>query len=430
MMKHYTAENILNLIDNFGDESERAAVLNHINSVCPACQRKMSLLTTAISGIAVTTLKKQYLRQIREENAAEKFIKKIEPMDLSQAVSLINAMKANLTPSLLISLLKRTSTSISSKPEDPEKWINISATVKKLLRKTKDNGFTLMDYEYAVASFFKTRGFYHQMKSEFRIAENDYLKAEEIYKKMNDDLEVANVFLGKAEVLKARGKGNEAVEGLAKALTIFKSFKAETHMAHCLLGLAAALTDTEDFDLADETLNQFFSLSITKNSNLLKAHGLHSLGILRHREGRFPFAEDAYLSAFALYQAVGARHESARVYKNIGHLFEDRMENEKAIDYYLRAARGFERLSISADSALCLFYATNLYLHQDRLYEAEITFERALKNLQKTNRYHEEDRLEFVSKKLGCALTNRKSELSLKYLTLLINSLSQRYRKN
>jgi tetratricopeptide (TPR) repeat protein len=111
------------------------------------------------------------------------------------------------------------------------------------------------------------------------------------------------------------------------------------------------------------------------------ARTLVDLGVLQHQRGAFAQARRAYKEAFALAQGVD-RHTAARALGNLGALFHDLGENEKAADFYAHAVITFEK---SGNLRLAGLFHTQLAIlrqEQGRWYDARGHFLDALERLE------------------------------------------------
>jgi tetratricopeptide (TPR) repeat protein len=79
------------------------------------------------------------------------------------------------------------------------------------------------------------------------------------------------------------------------------------------------------------------------------AASLNNLGLAHHRRGDLDQAAAYFERGLEIFERIGNRHGLARSYDNLGQVYMDKEEREKAMDYLKKAVAILAEISVDKD---------------------------------------------------------------------------------
>jgi len=177
-------------------------------------------------------------------------------------------------------------------------------------------------------------------KSEFRFSEEYFLKAFELYKNSDKEIEAAQQLSNIGVIKEIYGEYDQAVEIYLKALKIFQKNNDEKSCKLTFNNLGIVYETIENNEKALEYY--FKALNIKDNSETGGAYCLNNIGVVFDKLNKPDSALLYYKKALSAYEAENDFGNIATVLNNIGLNYMNKNKNDSAFIYFSKSSEIFE----------------------------------------------------------------------------------------
>lgn len=196
-------------------------------------------------------------------------------------------------------------------------------------------------------------------------------------------------------------------------LQVLKQSGPDSSKVAVLIELSTLMQDS-DLRKAEEYANQ--SLEISQKGNFLKgiAESYRYLGLAQFYQAHYGEAVDSWQRSLAMYDSIGDRKNVARMYSNIGAVYESQSDDPMALEYNLKSQKVAEEIGDTTRLMSALTNIGVIYGKKRQTYDKGIEFSsRALEFAKQTGNNEMESK---ISTNLGeIYFEQGKDSLALQY---------------
>ena len=184
------------------------------------------------------------------------------------------------------------------------------------------------------AKLEKLKGIYYTTQGDYNNALEHLFKSEELYKKSNLDLEVANTLNSIAGIYWRKGESKNATEALNSAIKIFQELGNKKRLSFAINNLGIMNTQVGDYDYGIQNFKLALQMAIKNEDIQNQARCLGNLGQTYLKVGELDLAQKSFLQRISLNEQIGNKREIAHEYSNLGFLASSKGNFDEAVAYF------------------------------------------------------------------------------------------------
>ncbi len=207
----------------------------------------------------------------------------------------------------------------------------------------------------SIAYNYNLKGDIYKSQSLFDKSLEAYQKSSDLYKRTGDIKTAAIVKIDVGIVMFKQGKYKESNELLYRTYSIFELENDYNNMGLCLSQIGQNFWNLNLYDSAIASHNKAISFRRQSGNRSGQAFSWEQLGTLYQKAGLKPNALAALDSAATLYEALDSKTELAEVLLSAGKVYKNDKENDKAEQYYRKAANTLAAIGNRGSYADALF---------------------------------------------------------------------------
>jgi signal transduction histidine kinase len=174
-------------------------------------------------------------------------------------------------------------------------------------------------------------------------------------------------------------KNAEAEEYFKQALEIYTNLKNRFGMADVFFGMAELNKNRAEYDVAQQFITKGCTLANELGDDYLQMHCLIFTGEIQFRKGEFLPSLESLLQAVELLKRKDNPHTLARVYGDLGDVYETLGQNDVALRYHFEAMKIGERLGLKYELGKHMSNIAWIYKNQRNFESAFDFLEKSLK---------------------------------------------------
>ncbi len=238
-----------------------------------------------------------------------------------------------------------------------------------------------------------------------------FREAMKISEEEKDRLGIAKSLINMSATYTKIDNYEKAIDGYQKALKIVKEFNNKSLIASCTNSLGIIYSYRGNYPLALEYFQMYLKIKDDPNDKLTNFTGFGNIGNIYLLLSDYPKAFDYFGRALKIAEELKDQQRIGICYANIGCVYK-KMNDLKSLEYFQKSlaigkAIGDEMITISV-----LIYLGDVYVYQNDLDKALLSYQEALKLSEATERKRPACE---ISNKIGTIyLKQRKYEVALR----------------
>ncbi|OFY07119.1 MAG: hypothetical protein A2W99_02435 [Bacteroidetes bacterium GWF2_33_16] len=237
-----------------------------------------------------------------------------------------NGVKANLLKEIIF----------KSFPNSPDDVFYYSTDLLSLGEQLDNNELI------AYAKFYL--GEYYYTEDEFENAFKNYNESLEQYRLLNDQNQIAQLYLNLGLTNQYLNKYDQALENYQKAIDVFTELDNKEQVAICYQDIGTLYNDLTKYSLAliyyEKALDIFKEIGNKSRS----AASLQNIGVLHYNWKNYDQALEFYRKSLKIYEEHKNLNGIGTSLSNIGLVYEENKQYDKSLEYYQKALIVFEEL--------------------------------------------------------------------------------------
>jgi CHAT domain-containing protein/Tfp pilus assembly protein PilF len=203
--------------------------------------------------------------------------------------------------------------------------------------------------------------FMRRTAESFRAAREKFLRANLIYREIDDKNNQAQTLFLAGFISDSLGEKQTALDYYNPALALFQATSDKRQEVITLNNLGRIYDDLGDKQKALEYLNRALPLFQSIGDKAGEATTLNNIGLIHARSGDNRKALEYYNQALPLLRAASNKNTEAATLNNIGKIFLDLAEKPKALKYFSEALELFRAVGNKSGEALVLNNMGGIY---------------------------------------------------------------------
>jgi len=233
-----------------------------------------------------------------------------------------------------------------------------------LLRQLNNDSLNILANEYTSlveneypsdstkALFYSQLGVIYYQHSLFKLAETYFKKAQEAYSRTGDSTSTTNMLMNRAAMFDIEGEYEKAVAMYLEVIEFYKRTNDSLQLGSGFSNLGVAYEEMEQAGKSLEYHNKALMIRILIHDTLNIAYSYNNIGVVfTELLSQTDSALLYYSMADEIFKSTNSLYQSATVSANIGHIYLDKNNFEKAKSNFDFAFRIFDSLNIDQGRA-------------------------------------------------------------------------------
>lgn len=216
----------------------------------------------------------------------------------------------------------------------------------------------------------------YRNKADYKKAVAYGLKNIEIRETLKDTLNLAGGYQNLSNIYSLTGDPQTAIDYLSKSVELHIAMKDTLEMAQIQGTIANLYLDLGETENAEKLLLK--SMKFTEKNTLDYADFSLNLGTVYQNKKDFITSEKLYKEALKIYESIGLENGIGVAYENLGELYIDTKNFQKAIEYLKLAENNYEKTQDSTQIAHINLSIGKYYLNISKTDSANIYLQRAI----------------------------------------------------
>ncbi len=234
-----------------------------------------------------------------------------------------------------------------------------------------------LDIRYLYASALLLLGCRLIIYAQYQAAQNNIVKAMEIFETIGDTLGVARCLRSLGDILLMTNQYSKATIKLKEAISIFEKIGDILGAAYCLRSLGDILRITNQYLEAAVQLEKAKQMFESVGDVLGAAHCLRSLGDILQMTNQYLEATMKLEKAKQIFETVGDTLGAAHCLRSLGDILQMRNHYSEAMTKLEEAMQMFDTIGNTLGVAQCLQSLGNTLRMSNQYVEATIKLEKA-----------------------------------------------------
>ena len=205
---------------------------------------------------------------------------------------------------------------------------------------------------------------------------NDMLK---LYENLDDEIEIADIYLKLGGIKGEQRKFDEAIEYFRKSLEIMNKYDNKQEIGIICYSLGVALTEQGLFSEAESYLLKAKERFQDQNDLLYLSYVYYQLGVLSIEKGEFHAARDWHEKSLIIKKELGDQKGIAAIFHQFGLISQFNSDFENAKKEYEKAVRIFEQQGNEYDAMITYYQLASVAELEEDFRTAKIWCDKVLK---------------------------------------------------
>lgn len=192
---------------------------------------------------------------------------------------------------------------------------------------------------YGKANSYSALGNINQKSGNFKEALSYYNKAFNVYKGIEDSLQLPGLLNNIGIMYDNLGEYNKAVEYLMLSLDGHIKNNNKEGIASAFLNIGLSYFRQENYEKALEYYNESLKYRFELNDKAGQALCYNNIGIIFYYKNELDKVIDNFIKALHLYEEIGDKRQIALPLFNIGQIYYETNEYDKALEYFEKALK-------------------------------------------------------------------------------------------
>ncbi|MFW9906031.1 MAG: tetratricopeptide repeat protein [Candidatus Thorarchaeota archaeon] len=221
--------------------------------------------------------------------------------------------------------------------------LECDAIVSSLTKRERETGLEWL------ALYYNIQGISYFHKSEFTSAFESYNRSLELYKRLDEPIDILRPILNIGNLSFIIGKVDQSLELLQYGLTIAKKYDQSWAISEMLIMIVWIFMRKGNVDIALKHAQSAFNL-IEKTGAIRELVGvLNCLGWAYRAKGELDKSLEYLLRGLTLQEEMGSQIAIGHLLNNIGYVYWLKNDLNKALDYHQRSLTLREELKVDMD---------------------------------------------------------------------------------
>jgi class 3 adenylate cyclase len=198
-------------------------------------------------------------------------------------------------------------------------------------------------------------------------------------------------------------------------LNVLREAKTDSSKAATLIELSKSSLES-DLKKAEVYAQQSVDVARRGNNQVMLATAYRFLGLSQYYQGLYGATVESWLNSLAYYDSTGDKANVARLYSNLGAVYESQSDDVKALEYNLKSQKVAEEIQDTVRLMTALINIGVIYGKKAQSYEKALQY--SLEALEYANRIGETESASKIATNIGeIYFKMRKDTLALEYFT-------------
>lgn len=206
-----------------------------------------------------------------------------------------------------------------------------------------------------------------------------YEKAVALLSKLNSERFLAYAYRNMGRLYVLQWRNDEADQCFRKALAYYQQHNNRFGTADVFFGMAELNKNRAEYGVAQDYISRGCSLANELDDKYLQLHCRIFTGEIEFRQGEFLASLETLLDAVELLKKRENPHALARVYGDLGDVYESLGQNDVALRYHFEAMKIGERLGLKYELGRYMSNIAWIYKNQRNFQPAFEFIEKSLK---------------------------------------------------